>query len=45
MKEEKINPIEKASLWEIIGFPLGFCVGIICSITITLIIKGSRCIA
>lgn len=40
-----INPTDKASLWELIGFPLGFIAGVTASVVITIIIKGKECLA
>jgi len=40
-----INETSEASLWELIGFPVGIMVGIIISIIIISIIKGWECVA
>ncbi len=44
-KKKFANDVKDATLWEIIGFPIGFSVGILVSIFITWIIKGGGCIA
>ena len=45
MRKRFISKTGDATLWEIIGFPLGFIIGIVCSVIITVIIKGWSCVA
>jgi len=37
--------IEDATLWELIGFPIGFIAGLLCFAIVTIILKGWSCLA
>ena len=44
-KKKFINKTEDATLWELIGFPIGFIAGLLCFAIVTIILKGWSCLA